>query len=338
VGIFNWSRKTSAPASGVPEDRLREAVEYLVDRVNPRLRMVRRYRERLSPAVDGAIARARHLIEGLPAPREATPACWADDPCLRAFFAKPEDIPLAFSRAQEVADFFDKNPKAPEVLAVLGARLEERQVFGAALQGDAVRHDVAQTTLSFTDYKAGILGADEDALRRAIFQRVFDEFIVQILARLASVDEHRKSLVQERSVLASQLRALEAQGAGVGAALGDAPQREEKRRALQSAIERRDAKLSGEGAGVEVLDRVIDALCEALGKQGDVLSIGSRRVRLTRMNVIATAETTEPTDEIEFGIVSIGGTPSRAFLLARFPRADFRPQGLDFKAAAQFVI
>jgi len=338
VGIFNWSRKTSAPASGVPEDRLREAVEYLVERVNPRLRMVRRYRERLSPAVDGAIARARKLVEGLPAPREATPARWADDPCLRAFFAKPDDIPLAFNRAKEVADFFAANTAASEVLAILGARLEERQVFGAALHGDAVRHDVAQTTLSFTDYKAGILGADVEALKRSIVRRVFDEFIVQILARLAAADARHQGLVQERSVLAAQLRALEAQGAGIARALGDTGQREEKRRALQSALERRDAKLSGDGGGSEILERVLDALCEALEKPGEVITIGSRRVRLTRTNVVATPEITEPTDEIEFGTASVAGAPPRAFLLVRFSRAEFRPQGLDFDAAAKFVI
>jgi hypothetical protein len=338
MGIFNWSRKASAPASGVPEDRLREAVEYLVDRVNPRLRMVRRYRERLLASVDAAIARARQFVESLPPPREVTPARWADDPCLRAFFAKAEDIPIAFSRAKEVGDFFAANPAATQVLAVLGARLEERQVFGAALHGDAVRHDVAQTTLSFTDYKAGILGADEEALKRSIVRRLFDEFIVQILERLTAADANRKGLVQERSVLAAQLRALEAQGAGIGAALGDVRQRDEKRRALQSALERREAKLSAEGGGVDALERVLDALCEALETPGEVFTMGTRRVRLTRMNIMATPEMTEPTDEIEFGTASLAGAPPRAFLIARFPRAEFRPQGLDFEAAAKFVI
>jgi hypothetical protein len=338
VGIFNWSRKTSALASGVPEDRLREAVEYLVDRVNPRLRMVRRYRERLLASVDAAIARARQFVESLPPPREVTPARWAGDPCLRAFFAKAEDIPIAFGRAKEVADFFAANPAATQVLAVLGARLEERQVFGAAWHGDAVRHDVAQTTLSFTDYKVDILGTDDEALKRSIVRRIFDEFIVQVLARLTAADASHKGLVQERSVLAAQLRSLEAQGAGIGAALGDVRQREEKRRALRSALERREAKLSVEGSGVEGLERVLDALCEALEKPREVITLGSRRVRLTRMNVVATPEMNEPTDEIEFGTASVAGAPPRAFLIARFPRTDFRPQGLDFEAAARFVI
>lgn len=338
MGIFNWSRKASAFASGVPEDRLREAVEYLVDRVNPRLRMVRRYRERLLPAVDGAIARARRIVEALPPPREATPVQWAKDPCLRAFFAKAEDIPAAFSRAKEVGDFFAAHPSADFVLAVLGAQLEEKQVFGAALHGDAVRHDVAQTTLSFTDYRVRMLGANEVDLRRSIVQRVFDEFIVQILARLSVAHASHQGLVQERSVLAAQLRALEAQEAGLAAALGDVHKREEKRRALQSALERREAKLSGAGGGIAMLEQVLDALCEALATPGQVIVFGSRRVRLTRMNVVATPDTTEPTDEIEFGTASVAGAPPRAFLLTRFPRGDYRPPRLDFQAAAGFVI
>ena len=338
MGIFNWSRNGAAIASGVPENRLREAVEYLVDRVNPRLRMVPRYRERLFSAVDAAIARARRIVDALPAPHEATPARWAADPSLRAFFAKAEDVPAAFGRAKEVGDFFAAHPGASEVLAVLGAQLEERQVFGAALHGDAVRHDVAQTTLSFTDYKVRMLGADETELKRSIVQRVFDEFIVQVLARLSVADARHQGLVQERSVLAAQLRALETQEAGLAAALGDPRKREEKRRALQSALERREAKLAGEGGGIESLERVLDALCDALAKPGDVITMGSRRVRLTRMNVVATPEITEPTDEIEFGTASVAGAPPRAFLLVRFPRADYRPRGLDFEAAAKFVI
>ncbi|MCU0806071.1 MAG: hypothetical protein MUF79_13455, partial [Burkholderiales bacterium] len=338
MGIFNWSRRVEPLASGVPEDRLRAAVEYLVDRVNPRLRMVRRYRERLLPAVDAAIARTRRIVEALPPAHDATPAQWAKDPCLRAFFAKAEDIPAAFGRAKEVAEFFAAHPSADFVLAVLGAQLEERQVFGAALHGDAVRQDVAQTTLSFTDYRVRMLGADEPELRRSIVQRIFDEFIVQILARLSAADARHQDLVKERSVLAAQLRALEAEQAGLAAALGDVRRRDERRRALQSALERRDAKLAGEGGGIELLERVLDALCDALAKPGEVITVGSRRVRLTRMNVIATPEITEPADEIEFGTASAAGAPPRAFLLVRFPRADYRPRGLDFEAAAGFVI
>lgn len=336
MGIFSWPRRRAADlAPGVPEARIREAVDYLVDRVNPRLRMVRRYRERLMPAVADAIRWGRALVADLPPFHEATSARWTDDPCLRAFFATAADIPAAFGRSQEIGTFFAQNPSTTDVFAVLGARIEERQVFGAALQGDAVQHDVAQTTISFTDHRAGILGADEEALRAEIRRRLFDELVLRILDRLAGSEAGRRQLAAERGVLASQLRALEAQGAGLGAALGDAPKAESKRRALKSELERREAKLGG---SADVLADELDALAAALAAAPELIAVGRRHVRLTRTNVVATADVTEPADEVEFGTVSLRGGAPRAFLLVRFPRAGFRPQGLDFAAAARFVI
>jgi hypothetical protein len=130
MGILDWWRRRGGIAKDAQSaEQIDAAVERIV-KMNPRLRLARRYRARLAPAVATTLAYAKSVVAAAPAPRDAGAAGWSVDPCLRAFFANPDELVRAFSRSQDLQAYFEREPAAQEVYAVLSMEMVERQVLG----------------------------------------------------------------------------------------------------------------------------------------------------------------------------------------------------------------
>src|ERR1700761_3336696 len=163
--------------------RIDEAIGRILA-IHPRLKLARRYRQRLKRPIALTLQYADELIASLPATLDGSAAAWSSQPSLRAFFATPADIADTFGRSTEVRAFFERHPEADDVQATLGMALFERHVLGVALEGDALRQDVVQTTLSFSDHRVTICGSTEAALRTEIMRHFIDQMALEGLARL----------------------------------------------------------------------------------------------------------------------------------------------------------
>jgi hypothetical protein len=318
------------------EARIDESVERIAA-MNPRLRMARRYRERLAPAVAASLQYADELVASLPAPHEASSNAWSSDPCMRAFFATPEDLARAFGRSDELRAHFDRNPDSQEAYAALGMAMAERHVLGVAQDGDMVRRDVAQTTVCFGDHRVRICGRTEADLRQEIGQRVVDELALEGLAKLAS--DRRELLKQGRKLLQTRVALLQRQGAGVSFVVGGGPIVEAGELAyILTKIEENARDLAALRVPTDVIELELERVREVLSEPAKHIFVTKKRFRLDLMNVVR-EESVQATHEIEFHIAHIPGNPpqTRAFVLVRFPRSDLRPSGLNFDAAEQFI-
>jgi len=147
MNIFNWLRSHDDVRTEREEsEQVRDAVDRVMA-LNPRLGMAQRCRERLAPAVAAALRYATNLVASLPAPHEASARTWASDLCMRAYFARPEELTGRISHSEELRAYFEQNPNSEHAYAVLGMTMFERHVLGVALEANAVRRDVAQTTV-----------------------------------------------------------------------------------------------------------------------------------------------------------------------------------------------
>lgn len=342
MGILDWWRGRHSSAEGGPDAvAVGEAVEHIVQTANPRLRFARRYAQRLAPAVASAMAYAVEIVESAPPAREATAAGWSADPALRAFFATPDDIVHAFSRSVEVRAFFDQNPLAEGVFAVVGMRMTERQVVGVALQGSVMRRDVVQTTVSFGDYRVRILGATEADLRREIERRIVDQLVFDGIGHAAAVQTEREALEQERALLKTRLRYLEQQGQGMRAALGGEEGADPSALAsVQADLEENTRTLENMATGADRLDEELERIVESLADARQRFYLTTTRLRLDRMNVVQTDENPEAGEEIVFQSARIPSDPPEnlAFVLVHFPRADLLPaETLRFEAVRHLL-
>lgn len=324
MGFLGWVRRRKASAPGHRKREIAELAER-VTRLYPRLRLVSRYQQRLRPALEHAQDYVRELVGGLPAPRDASIQAWGDDPYIHAFFGMPQDVQLAFSRSPELREFFNQSPDAEQAVAVLGMEMIERRTLGVALEGEVMRTEVPQTTISFGDHKARIIARTEAELREEIVRRMFDQFGMEGLARFAAGKSRRDVLTREQTLLVSRLRLLRQQGTGMRSMLGgDGDATPDEQAGLSEQIAANERELAQLGPEEGALDRQLECLAEVLADAGACFSIEQRRLRLSAMNVLVDADNAGPAHEIDLLTAHVPGDPPlvRSIALVRFARGD----------------
>lgn len=336
MGILGWWRKRSGgEASGVDRELVDEMIERVVQMTNPRLKHSRRCRALLAPAVEIALAYTGELVNAMPAPREASSAGWASDPYMQAFFATADDLVQIFSRVPAVRAQFEQNPGLSDCYATLGMRMTERKVLAKAMEGDQVRGEVTQTTVSFGDHLVRVCGATESGLRTEIERRLLDQLALEGLSNVVADQSNRTELEQERAVLKARLQMLERRGTGLRGLSGGPVDQAELLR-LQSQLEENTAKLGGTGSGTQALERELEQIGAVLAEPAKHMFVESKRLRINNLNVVVE----EGGTEFEFLLGKVPGfTPPelRAFTLVRFPRAELLPQDRLMQDAARLL-
>jgi len=324
MGFVGWLRRRNAQVHAHDRQEIAELTER-VTRIYPRLRLVSRYQQRLRPALEQAQDYVRELVQGLPAPREASMQAWGDDPYIHAFFGTPRDVQLAFSRSPDLRAFFEQSPDTPQAFAVLGMAMTERRTLGVALEGDVMRTEVPQTTVSFGDHKVRIIARSEAALREEIVRRMFDQFSMEGLARFAAGKSRRDVLAREQALLVARLRLLQQQGTGMRSVLGgDADASPGEQANLSGQIAANEQELAQLGPETGALDRQLECLAEVLADARSCFSIEQRHLRLSAMNVLLAADSAGPAYDIDLLTAHVPGDPPlvRSVELVRFARGD----------------
>lgn len=326
MGISRWlKRRRHEPPAGD-----RQAVADAVERMtalNPRLRLAARYQQRLAPKTAEALEYIQGLVANLPAFHDACTSGWSSDACIHACFATADDVSAALGQAAALRDFFDRNPLAQEVYAVLGMTLTERHTLGVAAEGGIVHNDVPLTTFSFSDHQFRMCAADEPALREEIASRLLDQLAMHGMARIATRLSKRDALKQEIALLRTRQRLLESQGKGLGAVVGGGTEPDFAALAkLNEQIAQNDAELARLSEATGTIDRQLDILVSVIGDVRQLLRVDYRRVRLSRMNVLLPDDATDG-EPVELASACVPGDPPqvRTFALVRIARNAMGP-------------
>lgn len=319
--------------------RVADAVERVVA-LSPHLRMARRYEARLQPAVVTALRYVAGIAGAIPPAREASAAAWSSDPYIHAFFTGPDDVAPALSRSADLRAWFGQNPAEQEAHAVLGMAMTQKRRLGAALEGETLRRDVVQETISFGDHQVRMCGRSEPELRDEIVRRLVVQLGLQGMARYAAQQTERGLLERERALLHTRLRLLEREGAGLGALVGDGAAADAGDLArLQGDIADNEEAIQRLGLRSDALDRELAEVCAVLADPAAHLFVHTRCCMLNRMNVVQAPGHPDGGDELVFQVAQIPTVPPqvRAFALVRFARADLRTAGGLLDDAARLL-
>jgi hypothetical protein len=267
-GLFG-DRYTADPEVGA-------ALDYLVERIDPRLKLVGGCRRTLGQPAQRALEFARALVAELPAPIPLRSESWATEPRLRAFFAAARDIGEILGRGTGVRAFFERG--ADEAFAILGMTRKTQRVLTQALQGEVVQTEVARTTVSFTEHRVSSPCATAEALRADLERRALDFIAERAAARLAALDADRKELQQQRDVLKARMRLAGRGGRGLEPAADDA--------ALAASLKKCEARLTELAGGLG--DRVA-IVAETLAAPEKQLALAVHTLRLDQMNFVVEA-------------------------------------------------
>ncbi|MCL2656649.1 MAG: hypothetical protein FWD62_04375 [Betaproteobacteria bacterium] len=331
MGWLDRWRKRAMPAvaNKVSDALVRDATAYIVKLVDPRLALCPRYAARLERGIRIALAHCIEIEACLPPLIEAGPGTWAADPQLAAFFVSESELQTVCSRSAEVQTFFSDALIEDSVCAVLSTELIERQVSGVALVDGALREDVLQVAVSFSNPRVRIVATDLDGLRRAVGKRAFEELASIALARSEAESAVRQQLDEERALLATRRQMLARAGAGLEAS---------ELKSVEAELDRNAREMARYGGGSDALERRLEDLATVLEHAAEQISLERRHMRLTATNRLIEGETQENVREIEFALASSRRTATRAFILIRLPRTMLCKQKLDLDHARSLLI
>ena len=340
MGILDWfiNRPAQFDPDRPSDDITLRAIEKAVTLTNPRLKLLRSYQERLTPAVEVSIRYLRENIVALPEALPISASKWSLEPALRAFFVGAADIPTALGRSKNLRTLFAKYPALDEAYFILGMSFNEQRVFGMALQGDLVQRDVAQTVVGFSDHQARICGQEELEVRRLLGTQVFEYLVAQALAQIGEERSERRDLVDSRALIRSRLRLLQQQGPGLGSVFGTAPSGSEEQQKLESALLENERQMEGLGSAQTALEDDLECLCQVLANPERYVRIESQQIHLNTLNVVD-EKNTDVSSGVFFSLAHLTGVPQnqRAFVLARFSRSELPEAKIDFDSAARLL-
>jgi hypothetical protein len=317
--IFGSSRE-DAP---YPDELIRRAIERAVDGTDPRLRALPGYRKKLRTAVIHAIDHVVALIESLPPPVELSRASYSTDPELIAYFASA-------AHAQEVLTLdpalnqwrASPDSAAPHIIMLLAMEMEERNVFGMALEGDMLRRDVAQTTVNFAHHQLVDPAATEEDTRRLLKRRAFDHLLTLALKRITATQNERAGLELERSLLRRKCSALAAGCWGFDKTESGAPPDPQ---ALQQQLEEIESQLQAAGAGASLLDVHLDIVVDVLTQAEKNFWIDRSPLIINRMHV-KQAQASARSPEINLTLLRGAAGRSLVARLVTIAREELPPQ------------
>lgn len=315
-------RSAEKARAKIREATVDEAIDHLVDGIDPKMRIVSGYKKKLWPAVDKALIYISWLVDTIPGPVECNRKSFATDPLVNAIFATAGDIKKVFSQSEALSEFFDDpmNVNVDECYALMCMEKKEHTGFGMELEGDFVKKDVPQVSVNFFAHSIMAPAITEEEVRNCLKKCMFDALISNtfeaVMAnhlREAGTDEYRKVLDrrykanqawgQELTDLILSIRADAITGKAIPAEVAS-EQNENGSRVNQ---------LETPG---DRLNRVLDMLA----RPDNIVRLNHIAMNLTRLGIKVKESASQSATKIEFSEIEINRIWRRIIVLVRYPR------------------
>lgn len=317
----------SSAAETADTQLVAEAIESVVEAVEPRIRLRAHYREKLDACVRRTIAHLRAVAKVPLEPIRLTRAGWAGDPRLNAFFATADDVPECLGRSRELRAFFSDpaHTEVQEAYALLGMKKVERTVYAPQLQGDSLRHDVAQVTVSFSDHRLIAPGTTLAETRVEVGRRIIQRLAQVALARVIAVDMQASELQERKAYLGARLRMLRlAQDGMEGLVSGDESIADQIKQAESELAATVENYIEAKGS-LATLDGYIGHIEAVFGHPEQYITLTSTPLRVSRLGIKVEDDSGGPVNDLKLAELSIGEDLRAVIAIVCCPRGEMPP-------------
>lgn len=287
---MNWFQTLFSSAHEVSDPRIDQVIEQAINVVDPRLRALPAYRQRLRPAAQAAWQHVCTMTRNMPEPLLVSRERWSTDPMLRAIFATPDEIDTLFSTSADLRAWSSSLAARQSgwVTALLVVEREEHKRLGVSHDGDNAVHDVQQISVDFHDHRIVCPSTSMQELRQHVKQRTLNELYLRALDDIHAIQVERERLEQQRQMLQTRLRLVQGQGATLdqmlkGQSVSLTPD-------LKRRLEQNGALLNRNRSSLESLDDYLNLLVATLRHADHCLQTKTVSLTLDTMNIIAGAE------------------------------------------------
>lgn len=339
MGFFDWIFSGNNDR-GAGNKRLITALDRVLQGIDPRLKYLSGARERLAPAVRHALGFARETIGQMPPSLPLSPEHWAQSPLLRAMFTRPADIATTISGSQRLRHFIDSGEALgiETLFGVVAATRVEKTVLGAAMEGDMLRQDVVQTSVSFGDFRLAGFSRAEAETRRGLEDFVLEQLGLAAMAEIASDRKRAEDLESYRQLLLTRLRLMEQSRASMDTLFDSDDQEASDLGRLRKELALNAEQLAAAKIGGQGLEAALDRVIEALHNAEAIIQPQRISLCLNAMNILVdpAKEPCTPIELLEFSTIH-PDRPRRVGFLVSFPRSAVVERHVDLDALLRSI-
>lgn len=340
MAFLQWLSNKLLPSAelGPDERAIRDAIEQVVEKIDPRLHLVKGYQKKLRGPVQESLRYASEIVDRLPPPLEISSRTWNTDPAVHALFSSIENLKRTVSRSRRLRAFFEspEGYDAEYVFAVLGMTKRETRRFGTELEGDSIQREVLQTAVGFVDIAVGIPAATEAEVRTALKQAAFEETVLHALHKIASMKTMRTDLEKDRAMLQMRHRLLQGSLGEAESVFGGGPKSVSKLQAVEAELAANNTHLREMFGSFQTLEYYLEQVTAVLEHPHEYLRLTPTSVRLNRMNIVVD-EHDKHGNTIDLLEVAVTNRPPRVVLLVKYPRAELLPKEDFLKMARRYL-
>jgi hypothetical protein len=321
----SFGRNAERNTNGYPgKTTVDQAVDQVIDGIDPRLRLVPGYKRKLKGEVTAALTHIGELVDRVPGPIDVSRRTFVRDPRVSAFFATPDDLQTTFSCSPELKAFFAdvKNSGEDECYALLCADKEEKSVLGTELAGDSVQREVSQTAINFHDHKILSPAANDRDVRDGIKHCIFDGLVTHALRHIYDIKTRRQDLEDQRRILHARLRARQAQGNGLSLLLAEAHEGNELTEDIKSKVAEAELKLERMPGSRDVLSFYLEETRNIFASPEEFIRLSVACFRLTDMGIKVNRDTPQSANTVCFSELEITDVMKRVVTVVRYARDD----------------
>ena len=321
-------RRETAQLTASHRRLLEEAVEGVVDGIEPKMRLVRGYQKKLQPAVAAARAYIDALVEQIPGPLSMTPKGFVKDPYVNAFFATPREVSTVFGTSPELREFFARPENAAIEVAcgLLCMVEEEKSILGVELAHDAIRRDVRQTSVNFSEHKVLTPGATEADARLGLKNCIFNALVSHALQHIADRKAQQRELLDQRRILYARLRARQAYNGGLDTLLATVSAGDTGSGDIEGKLAEAEAQLKQAPATRDAPRNYLHEVKAILEQPQEFIRLRRVSFRLNRMGIKVDEKSDQPAHCIELAEIEVSNVLKRVVAIVCYPRADMLPE------------
>ncbi len=311
----------------IPANVLNEAIESVVDGIEPKMRYFPGYKKILNNSVATSLAYISNLVDTIPDPIFISSKTFNTDPRVKAYFVTTTDIQDTFSCCTELRDFFEapENSNLDEAYALLCMNETEKTVLGMEMHGSIIERDVMQTVLNFSEHKILSPAASEAEVRKGIKQCIFDALITHALQQIVELKQQKQGLEIQRSILHSRLKTRQSQGGGLSRLLASATEAELPVNIKQQIAEN-EKKLEKLPASWDAPRFYMEIIKNTLTRPENFIRIKAKSFNITKMGIVASDDASQSVSTIHFNEILIANVLDRVIAIVRYPRSEILPR------------
>ena len=326
-------------SAGLDKSLIERATERAIDGTDPRLRALGNYRKQLREPVELAVRHVIELIDGLPQAVPLSRQGYSSDPRLRAFFASNAHLQEVLGGFRVISEYLQGLQGLPphEIFGLLTMEWKERNTLGMEQEGDRVRKDVRQITVSFFSHRFACPADNEDESRLELKKRAFDYLLKLALEKITSTRSKRQELQREQQLLDKKLETMKAGGWGLETMFSHGDEPAPDMGGLAAKIDAVESELLELGDASGGLERSLEQLGEVLAQPAHWIHRDEVNMRLNHMGVKTDAASGRPASDLQLiGLFSASGE-RRIVLPVRVLRSELPERPDFFKEASRYL-